>query len=380
MSNRGMHLATLAVHAGVEIEPDQNAPITPPIVLSTVFERGSDTTFKHGLIYTLDANPNRRQLEQALAALEGGAAALAFSSGSAATLAVLQALAPGDHVVVGHGFYGTQRLLQDVMSRWQLGFTVVDSSNADEVRRAVTSKTKLIWAECPTNPLMRVTDLAALADIARTAKARFIVDNTVATPVLQRCFDLGADMVMHSATKYLGGHSDILSGALITRAEDDFFAAIGKIQKAGGAVPSPFDCWLLLRGIKTLCLRVGAQSANALKIAHALSGHPKVEKVLYAGLTSHPGHELAARQMRGGFGGLMSVLVKGGRDEAFRAIARLRLVRRATSLGGTDTTVDHRESVEPAGFGSPANLLRLSCGIEHADDLIADLSQALDAI
>lgn len=376
----GMRFETLAVHAGVEIEPDQNAPITPPIVLSTVFERGSDASYKHGLVYTRDTNPNRRQLEAALVALEGGAAAAAFASGSAATLAIFQALAPGDHVIAGKGYYGTQSLLKDVMARWNLRFTLVDSSDLDAVRAAVTPATRLIWTESPSNPLLSVSDLAALADIAHRANARFVVDNTTATPVLQRCFDLGADLVLHSATKYLGGHSDILSGAIVTRVEDDFFARIRTIQTHGGGVPSPFDCWLLVRGLKTLCLRVARQSANALAVAQMLSAHPQVERALYPGLPSHPGHAVAVRQMKGGFGGLLSLQVKGGRDAALRLTTLLTIIRRATSLGGTDTTIEHRESVEPPNFGTPPNLLRLSCGIEHPDDLVADLQQALDRV
>jgi cystathionine gamma-synthase len=375
-----MRFETLAVHAGAEITPNENEPITHPIVMSTVFERGQDADYKHGLSYTRASNPNRKWLERALMQLEGGKAAAAFSSGSAATMAVFQALRPGDHVIATDGFYGTNKLLQDVLQPWGLECSLVDTSDLDTVRTALKENTKLVWIETPSNPRLRVTDIAAAAVVAHTGGAKLIVDNTVATPVLQRCFDLGADLIMHSATKYLGGHTDVLSGAIVSREHDDFFRKIHQLQAAAGSVPSPFDCWLLQRGIKTLSLRVPVQSANALKVATFLSSHSKVESVLYPGLATYPGHEIAASQMRGGFGGLMSLLVKGGRAEALRLTSYLQLIHRATSLGGTESSIDHRESVEPPGYGTPANLLRLSCGIEHADDLIDDLKQALEKI
>ena len=374
-----MKFETLAVHAGGEITPNENEPITHPIVLSTVFERGEDAEHKHGLVYTRALNPNRQWVEAALAALEGGKAAAAFASGSAATLAVFQALKPGDHVIATEGFYGTTKLLQQIMGAWGLECTLVNTSDVNAVRTAMRKNTKLMWLETPSNPKMRVTDIAACADIAHQGGAQVIVDNTLATPVLQRCFELGADFIMHSTTKYLSGHTDVLGGAIVAREEDALFGRIRELQTAGGAVPSPFDCWLLHRGMKTLALRVRTQAANAMRVAEFLQSHPQVEGVLYAGLKQHPGHEIAARQMRGGFGGLLSFLVKGARAEALRAMGRVKLIHRATSLGGTETTIDHRESVEPPNFGTPANLLRLSCGIEHADDLIADLDQALKA-
>jgi cystathionine gamma-synthase len=375
-----MRFETLAVHAGAEITPNENEPITHPIVMSTVFERGQDTAYKHDLSYTRADNPNRRWLEGALAQLEGGEVAAAFSSGSAATMAVFQALRPGDHVIATDGFYGTNKMLYEVLQPWGLDCSLLNTSDLEAVRKAVKKNTKLVWIETPSNPRMRVTDIAAVAEIAHKAGAKLIVDNTLGTPMLQRCFDLGADLIMHSATKYLGGHTDVLAGAIVSRKSDEYFARIHHLQAAAGAVPSPFDCWLLQRGMKTLSLRVPVQSANALKIATFLSSHPKVESVLYAGLPSHPGHEIAAKQMRGGFGGLLSFLVKGGRAEALRLTSYLTLIRRATSLGGTESSIDHRESVEPPGFGTPANLLRLSCGIEHVDDLIDDLKQGLEKL
>jgi cystathionine gamma-synthase len=244
----------------------------------------------------------------------------------------------------------------------------------------MSRKTKLVWIETPTNPMMLVTDIRELCKIAREAGAISIVDNTIASPVLQRPLELGADMVMHSTTKYLGGHSDILGGAIIAREQSAVFERIRKLQSAAGAVPSPFECWLLMRGIKTLALRVRTQAANAQRIAEFLAKHSQVERVLYAGLASHPAHAVAASQMTGGFGGLLSFLVQGQDKEALAMTVHLKLITRATSLGGVETTIDHRYSVEPPGTTTPKNLLRLSVGIEHHEDLIADLDQALNKI
>jgi cystathionine gamma-synthase len=375
-----MRFETLAVHAGREIEANENEPLTPPIVLSTVFERAQDASYKHNLSYTRDTNPNRHWVETALAQLEGGAKAAAFASGSAATHAVLQALTPGDHVIASTGYYGTTKLLKEVMKPWGLEATLMDTSDVAQVEKAITKKTRLIWLETPSNPMIKVTDIAAVANLAHAAEAKLVVDNTTATAVFQRCFELGADVVMHSTTKYLSGHSDVLGGAIISKVDDAFFGRIHLLQGTGGAVPSPFDCWLLQRGMKTLHLRVRQQAANALALTTFLSQHPKVERALYPGLPSDPGHAIAFRQMKGGFGGLFSFQVKGGRAEALKLAAGLKIIRRATSLGGVDTTLEHRESVEPAGFGTPANLLRVSTGIEHIDDLREDLEQALSAI
>lgn len=370
-----LRVETLAVHAGQDAASDENGPVLAPIVMSTSFERSVEGSFKHGLIYTRAQNPNRNALEKALAALEGGVAAAAFASGSAATLAVLQALAPGDHVIATGGFYGTVKLIDEIMRPWGLEATLLDTRDTDAVRAAVRPRTRLLWIETPSNPMLSVSDVAACADIAHRAGARLVCDNTVGTPLGQRCFDLGADLVMHSTTKYLGGHSDVLGGAIVAPRDDELFARVRTLQAAGGAVPSPFDCWLLARGLRTLPLRVRAQAQGAQRVAEALTGLPGVERVLYPGLSDHPGHALAARQMRG-FGGLLSFIVAGRREAALAFAGRLRLIRRATSLGAVESNIDHRESVEPAGFGAPAGLLRLSVGIEHPDDLIDDLAQA----
>jgi cystathionine gamma-synthase len=316
-------------------------------------------------------------VESALAQLEGGAMAAAFASGSAATHAVLQSLAPGDHVVVPHdAYYGTLRQLREIFAGWRLELTVVDMTDLDAVRRALRPATKVVWAETPSNPLLRVVDLAKLAELAHSVGARCVVDNTMATPVLQRPLELGADVVMHSATKYLGGHSDLLGGALVCRVHDDFAERITLIQKVGGAVPSPFDCWLLARGIRTLPWRVRAHCANAMALASYLASHARVEAVHYPGLPSDPGHAIAKRQMRE-FGGVLSVRVRGGAEEALEVTRRLALFTRATSFGGTESLVEHRASIEGPGTTTPENLLRISAGLEHPEDLIEDLAQAL---
>jgi cystathionine gamma-synthase len=372
------HLETLTVHSGETPSTHENEPITPPIVLGTNFERHGDGEYKRGWSYTRAANPNRTAWESTLAALEGGRAAAAFSSGSAATAALFQALQPGDHVIATAGFYGTTKILKQLLAPWGLQATLLDTGDLEAVRAAFTPATKILLAETPSNPMMRISDIAALAELAHAKGARLVCDNTVATPVLQRCLDLGADLALHSTTKYLGGHSDVAGGALIAREEDEYFARIREWQTAGGAIPSPFDCWLLQRGAKTLALRVRQQSASALALAEFLARHKNVERCLYAGSPSHAGHRVAAQQMKGGYGGLLSFQVRGGQTEALAVTAKCRLIRRATSLGGVETTIDHRASVEPPGFGTPENLLRLSVGIEHVEDLLADLEQALE--
>jgi cystathionine gamma-synthase len=372
-----LKLETLSVHP-YHREPRTDAtPVVETISMSTIFERHTSGEYPHGLSYSRPSNPNRNQLELALSNLEAGAQAAAFSSGSAATTAVFQALKPGDHVICSKGFYGTRHLLEDVFEPWGLKVTLMDTTDLRAVESAIRPETRLIWAETPTNPMMLVTDIKGIADLARKHNAISIFDNTLASPVLQRPLELGADLVMHSTTKYLGGHSDILGGAIIARENSEFFARIRHLQAAAGAVPSPFECWLLLRGIRTLALRVRTQAASAQRIAEFLSSHKSVESVLYAGLKSHPGHDVAARQMKGGFGGLLSFLVKGDDKDALGMTAHLRIITRATSLGAVESTVDHRYSVEPPGTPTPKNLLRLSVGIEHVDDLIADLDQAL---
>ncbi|HTC24000.1 MAG TPA: PLP-dependent transferase [Gemmatimonadales bacterium] len=373
-----MRFETLAVHAGHEPDPATGA-VTPPIHLSTTFERAPDGTFPGGYIYSRDANPNRRTLERCLADLEGGAAAAAFASGMAATAAIMQSLAPGDHVLVpDDSYYITRKLLSEVYARWGLEHTPVNMTDATAVATAVRPKTRLIWVETPSNPLMRVTDIAAIVAVARKVGARVACDNTWASPALTRPLELGADLVMHSTTKYLGGHSDVLSGAVVAREDDDVFQRIRTVQIAGGAVAAPFDCWLLLRGIRSLPYRMQGHCAHALTVARFLEAHPAVARVHYPGLASHPAHAVAARQMTG-FGGMLSLEVRGGRTEAMAMTGRLKLITRATSLGGPETLIEHRASVEGAHTRAPEGLLRMSIGLEHPDDIIADLAQALEA-
>ncbi|HET7369296.1 MAG TPA: aminotransferase class I/II-fold pyridoxal phosphate-dependent enzyme [Gammaproteobacteria bacterium] len=367
---------TLAVHAGREVDAGTGA-IALPIHPSTTFERAADGSFLHGHIYTRYANPTRSHLEACLAALEGGAEAAAFGSGTAAAMTVFQALGPEAHVVASaDAYHGILRLLREVMAPWRLAVSLVDTSDLDAVRAAMRPETRLLWTETPSNPLLKISDLDALAAIAREAGAVSVCDNTFATPVLQRPLERGFDLAMQSTTKYIGGHSDVLGGALIASQADEFWERLRFLQGAGGAVPSPFDCWLILRGAATLPLRIRAQSANAGRLAEHLDAHPAVEKVYYPGLETHPGHALAARQMNG-FGGVLSFTVTGGETAAVKTAARVRLIKRATSLGGVESLIEHRASIEGPDTQTPRNLLRLSVGVEHVDDLMADLTEAL---
>ena len=374
-----MKIETKAVHIGHNIEPGSR-DVTPAIHLSTTFQKADDGSTPGGYLYSRANNPNRAALETALAALEEGAAAIAFSSGNAATAAVFQALAPGDHVLAGGDvFYGTAMLLNDLLKPWGLKSTLVNMADLKAVERAITPNTKLVWVETPSNPLLHVTDIRAISSIAHKANAMVACDNTWATPLLQLPLQLGADVVMHSATKYLSGHTDVLSGALIFRQENDFYTKVRSIQTSAGAVPSPFECWLTLRGLQTFPYRVRAQSQTAQHVAEFLIQQPEIEAVHYPGLPSHPGHQTAASQMSG-FGGMLSIQVKGGRAEAMKLAASARLFTHATSLGGPHSLIEHRASVEGANTRSPENLLRLSIGLEHVDDLIEDLDRALKSL
>jgi cystathionine gamma-synthase len=374
-----MRIETLAVHAGAQVDPATGA-VAPAIYPSTTFQRDADGSFPHGHVYTRTSAPNRSALEASLTALEDGAAAVAFASASAATSAVFQSLAPGDHVVAPtDAYFGTGKLLRDVFAGWGLQSSFVDMTDVRAVESAVRTNTTLLWAESPSNPLWKVADLARLGAIAHAAGARFVVDNTTATPILQSPFKHGADLVVHATTKYLGGHTDVLGGALVVRERGPWLDRLRLLQTSGGAVPSPFDCWLVLRGIRTLPYRVRAQSANALAVATFLTMHPRVEAVHYPGLASHPGHDVARRQMSM-FGGMLSLQVRGGADAAMAVAAKVRLFTRATSFGGTESLLEHRASIEGLGTTTPPNLLRVSIGLEHPDDLIEDLGHALGAV
>ena len=371
-----MKIETQAVHAGRRIDPATGA-VTPPIHLSTTFERHPDGEYPLGFSYAREGNPTRRSLEECLAALEGGKEALAFSSGLAVATALLQGLEPGDHIIAPDDVYfGLRQVIGGLFAKWPLKTSYVDMADLAAVRAAVCPTTRLVLIETPSNPLMKITDLAAVARIAREANAISVCDGTFTTPVIQRPLDCGVDMVWHSTTKYLGGHSDMTGGALITRYDNYLFERARKSLMFGGAVPSPFDCWLALRGASTLPWRMRAHSGNAQAVAEFLHRHPAVERVCYPGLPEHPGHEIARRQMSG-WGGMLSFQVRGGPEAAVAVAASVRLFIRATSLGGPHSLIEHRASIEGPGTKTPPNLLRVSVGLEHSDDLIEDLEQAL---
>ncbi|WP_376789226.1 trans-sulfuration enzyme family protein [Thermoflexus sp.] len=374
-----MRLETLAIHAGARPDPTTGA-IAPPLYLSTTFERAADGSYPRGYIYTRHGNPNREALEEAMAALEGGAVAVAFASGSAAAFAVLQTLSPGDHGIAPRDLYhGLARLFREIANGWGISISFVDLTDPSAVEAAIRSNTRLIWVETPSNPMLRITDIARVAAMAHAVGALCICDNTLATPVLQRPLALGADGVVHSATKYLGGHGDAMGGVVVLKEDSDFARRLREIQITGGAVLSPFESWLILRGLRTLPYRMRAHCENAMRVAAFLTQHPAVEAVHYPGLPGHPGHAVAARQMAL-FGGMVSFQVRGGRDAAFQVATRVRLFTRATSFGGPESLIEHRASIEGPETTTPDNLLRLSIGLEHPDDLIEDLDQALGTL
>ena len=362
---------------------EKTRAITPAIHVSSTYLRDPDNQYRSGRVYARADNPAFDQAEAVLVQLEGGAAAMLFASGMAAATAVFQALAPGDHVLAPKVMYWSLRnWLMNFATHWGLNVELIDMTDPAAVQAAIRpGKTRLVWVETPANPLWTVTDIAATAAIAKAAGAKLAVDSTVASPVLTQPLALGADIVMHAGTKYLGGHSDLIAGVLVTREDDDFWRRIRTVRAQIGGTLGSFEAWLLLRGMRTLFLRVRQASASAQRIAEHFAAHPLVEAVLYPGLPGSPGHEVSKRQMRGGFGGMMSLRVRsasaGGEAAAIATAANVELWKRATSLGGTESLIEHRASVEGAGTPAPVDLLRLSVGIEDADDLIADLEQAL---
>ena len=369
-------IETQAVHAGRRIDPSTGA-VTPPIHLSTTFERSPDGTYPLGFSYARESNPTRQSLEECLAVLESGKEALAFSSGMAVATALLQGLEPGDHIIAPDDcYYGLRQLIGSVFIKWPLEVTYVDMTDLHAVREVVRPATRLILIETPSNPLMKIVDLTAVARIAREANAISVCDGTFTTPVLQRPLNLGVDMVWHSTTKYIGGHSDMVGGALVTRYDNYLFERARKSLMFGGTVPSAFDCWLTLRGASTLPWRMRAHSANAQAVAEFLRRHPAVDRVYYPGLPEHPGHEIAQKQMLG-WGGMLSFQTRGDSEAAMAVTGRVRLFTRATSLGGPHSLIEHRASIEGRGTTTPQNLLRASIGLENPDDLIADLEEAL---
>jgi cystathionine gamma-synthase len=372
-------LNTLCVHAAHSPDAATGA-VAEPIHLSTTFERNADGAYPRGYSYSREGTPNRTALEACMARLEGGAGAAAFASGLAANMAVLELLGAGERLVASQeGYYGSLRQFRIFAQRRGASVEFVDFSDATAVKAALGGRghTRLLWIETPTNPLLNVVDLKMLTALGHDAGALVVCDNTFATPVCQRPFDFGADLVVHSATKYLGGHSDVLSGVVAAREGGTLLDGLHDWQKTAGAALAPFDCWLLRRSLATLALRVRAQCAGALRVAEFLAHHPGIEQVFYPGLSGHRGHAIAAAQMPGGFGAMLSVCIAGGQTAAMRVAGRTRLLTRATSLGGVESLIEHRASIEGAGTRAPPNLLRLSIGIEEPEDLVEDLDQAL---
>lgn len=369
---------TLTAQALGGIDPTTQALI-PPIHLSSTFQRQADGSYLDGRGYARADSPAYDEPERLLARLEGGAGAMLFATGMAAATSVFCALQPGDHVVVARVVYwGLRKWLATFATSWGIDVEYADTGDLGGLAAAMRpGRTRLVWVETPANPTWDVTDIAAAADIAHRAGARLVADSTVSTPVLTRPLELGADLVMHSATKYLNGHSDVLAGAVVYRSDDPFAQRIRAWRREAGNTLGPFEAWLLLRGMRTLYLRVRHQCASALAIAEHFEGHPSLAAVLYPGLASHPGHDIAARQMVGGFGGMLSLRVAGSEAEAGDVAARVTVIKRATSLGGTESLIEHRRSVEGPSSPVPGDLLRLSIGLEDPADLIADLEQAL---
>ncbi|QEL25288.1 PLP-dependent transferase [Bosea sp. F3-2] len=381
MSTKSWSPRSLAAQAMGKVDP-QTRGVVPPIHVSTTYIRDEDNGYASGFIYGRPDNETVHEAQTVLAMLEEAkAGALLFGSGMAAATAVFQALSPGDHVVASKVMYWALRAwLLNEATRWGLQVDFVESDDLAALKAAVKpGATKLVWIETPSNPLWTITDIAAAAEIAHKAGARLAVDSTCASPVHTRPLTLGADIVMHAATKVLNGHSDVVAGALCANADDEFWNRIKTVRKGQGGILGPFEAYLLMRGMRTLHLRQERQSASAMDLAQRLSAHPLVARVLYPGLPQHPGHDIAARQMENGFGYMLSIQVTGGEAAAVKAAAHVGLYKRATSLGGVESLIEHRASIEGAGSPCPTDLLRLSTGIEDVEDLYADLDQALKA-
>lgn len=376
-----MHFDTISIHGGRP--DDQIGSVMSPIHVSTTFERDEAGNIGgKGYVYTRWDNPNRRQLETKLALLEGGEEAFAFPSGMAAAMALVQTvLEPETHLIIPDDCYhGIAHLVKSMLPKWKIAYTEVDMSDASAIEKAIKKNTRLIIIETPSNPMLKITDIAMVCKLAKSKGILVGCDNTWTTPLIQRPFDLGADLVFHSSTKFFGGHSDVLGGCIIVNKKTELDARIREYQVIGGSVPSPFDCWLLNRSISTLSLRLDRQIQNASAIALFLKTIPQVEQVYYPGLPDHPGHDIAKRQMNGKFGSMISIGIKGGEKQALLFASGMKLFKHATSLGGVESLIEHRRSAEGNSPRSPANLVRLSVGVEYIDDLIADLTLGFEKI
>lgn len=370
-----MKTETIAIHAG-NLVKSNTGDVTQPLSLSTTFFRDENGEYPGGHMYSRVSNPNRSTLEHLLATLEKGVDCCAFSSGNAAGMAVFQAMKPGSHIIAPDDMYwGFKKQLQTIFQD-TLEIDFIDLTNIDHIIDYIKSNTVMIWIETPSNPLLKITDIKALSAIAKQHNLILACDSTFASPILQQPISLGADIVMHSTTKYIGGHSDVLGGALITAKKGEVWDRIRNIQQIGGAVPSPFDSFLLVRSIKTLPYRMRGHCNNGLALAKHLENHPQIEAVFYPGLSSHPQHEIAKEQMSD-FGGMLSILIKGGFEEARAVVNKVKLFAQATSLGGIESLIEHRASVEGPDTKTPKNLLRISVGLENVEDLIEDFNQAL---
>lgn len=371
-----MRIETKVAHAGGEPDRETGA-LTPPLHTSTTYERDADGSYPRGYVYSRWHNPTRSLLERTLADLEGGAGAIMCPSGMSAIDLLLRTLAPGDHVILPDDVYhATRQLVRDILGQWGIRHTEVNQSDAEALHAAFEDRTRLVWIETPSNPLCKVTDIEAVCAAAHARSVEVVVDSTWTTPVLQRPIRHGADFVIHSVTKYLSGHSDVLAGVVVAADSGGRFEEAKRLQLVAGSVASPFDCWLALRGIRSLGARMRVHCESAERVAQFLSSHPKVRRVHYPGLPSHEGHEIAARQMDG-FGGMMSFEYDGSEAITLAVAGATRLFTRATSLGGTESLIEHRASIESKPTPTPVNLLRLSIGLEHTDDLIEDLDRAL---
>lgn len=371
------NIETVAIHGSSKHESNSRS-IVPPLDVSTNFEHDKGGYQEGDYIYTRDSNPNRDQLELVLAQMEGGEACAAFSSGIAAMNSVFMSLEKGSHVLIPEDLYhGSRGLLEKFGERWEVEYSAVDTTNLKVLENSFKETTKLVLLETPSNPLLLITDLENAVKLIHSKGAKVCVDNTFATPFNTNPISYGADLIMHSTSKYLGGHSDILGGAIISSRRDAFFESIQTIQKSQGAVPSPRDCWLLSRSIRSFPYRMRGHNSNAQKVAEFLAEHSKVLKVNYPGLKSHIGYGVAKSQMKG-FGGMISFLVDGNFEDTLKVVAESRLIRRATSLGGIESLWEHRKSSEGDTSVTPDNLIRFSVGLEHIDDLLSDLTHALD--